>query len=98
MKNPFEKMPTVLTADELIDKAFRRAEKAASAATPKGGPRAKAREREELRVRTVSNVVRDNLRKLLDRTPGGSQSCRPFTASWSIRSSIGTSSTAPLGG
>ncbi|ASI99802.1 NOG1 family protein [Thermococcus celer] len=73
MKNPFEKMPTVLTADELIDKAFRRAEKAASAATPKGGPRAKAREREELRVRTVSNVVRDNLRKLLDRTPGVSE-------------------------
>ncbi|MCD6373511.1 MAG: NOG1 family protein [Thermococcus sp.] len=73
MKNPFEKMPTVLTADELIDKAFRRAEKAASAFTPRGGPRAKARQREELRVRTVSNVVRDNLRKLLDRTPGVSE-------------------------
>ncbi|MDK2853785.1 MAG: N-terminal helical domain, partial [Thermococcaceae archaeon] len=25
MKNPFEKMPTILLADELIDKAFRRA-------------------------------------------------------------------------
>ncbi len=73
MRNPFEKMPTVLTADELIDKAFRRAEKAASAATPRGGKRAKAREREEIRVRTVSNVVRDNLRKLLDRTPGVSE-------------------------
>ena len=73
MKNPFEKMPTVLTADELIDKAFRRAEKAASAFTPKGGPRAKARQREELRIRTVSNVIRDNLRKLLDRTPGVSE-------------------------
>lgn len=70
MKNPFEKMPTVLTADELIDKAFRRAEKAASAFTPQGGKVAKARQREELRVRTVSNVVRDNLRKILDRTPG----------------------------
>jgi nucleolar GTP-binding protein len=73
MKNPFEKMPTVLTADELIDKAFRRAEKAASASTPRGGPRAKAREKEELRIRTVSNVIRDNLRKLLDRTPGVSE-------------------------
>ncbi len=73
MKNPFEKMPTVLTADELIDKAFRRAEKAASAFTPKGGPKAKARGREELRVRTVSNVLRDNLKKLLDRTPGVSE-------------------------
>jgi nucleolar GTP-binding protein len=73
MKNPFEKMPTVLTADELIDKAFRRAEKAASAFTPKGGPKAKARQREELRVRTVSNVLRDNLKKLLDRTPGVSE-------------------------
>ncbi|NJE42441.1 NOG1 family protein [Thermococcus sp. GR6] len=70
MKNPFEKMPTVLTADELIDKAFRRAEKAASAFTPKGNRVMKARQREELRVRTVSNVVRDNLRKILDRTPG----------------------------
>ncbi len=70
MKNPFEKMPTVLTADELIDKAFRRAEKAASAYNPPGGKVAKARQREELRVRTVSNVVRDNLRKILDRTPG----------------------------
>ncbi|WP_456422574.1 NOG1 family protein [Thermococcus sp.] len=70
MKNPFEKMPTVLTADELIDKAFRRAEKAASAYNPPGGKVAKARGREELRVRTVSNVVRDNLRKILDRTPG----------------------------
>ncbi len=63
-------MPTVLTADELIDKAFRRAEKAASAYNPPGGKVAKARQREELRVRTVSNVVRDNLRKILDRTPG----------------------------
>jgi len=70
MKNPFEKMPTVLTADELIDKAFRRAERAASALTPRGGRASKARQREELRIRTVSNVVRDNLRKLLDRTPG----------------------------
>jgi len=70
MKNPFEKMPTVLTADELIDKAFRRAERAASAYSPPGGKVAKARAREELRVRTVSNVVRDNLRKILDRTPG----------------------------
>ncbi|WP_297499418.1 NOG1 family protein [Thermococcus sp.] len=70
MKNPFEKMPTVLTADELINKAFRRAEKAASAFNPLGGKVAKARRREELRVRTVSNVIRDNLRKILDRTPG----------------------------
>jgi len=70
MKNPFEKMPTVLTADELIDKAFRRAERAASAYNLPGGKVAKARKREELRVRTVSNVVRDNLRKILDRTPG----------------------------
>lgn len=70
MKNPFEKMPTVLTADELVDKAFRRAEKAASAYNPPGGRVAKARGREELRVRTVSNVVRDSLRKILDRTPG----------------------------
>ncbi len=37
---------------------------------PQGGKVAKARQREELRVRTVSNVVRDNLRKILDRTPG----------------------------
>ncbi len=70
MKNPFEKMPTVLTADELIDKAFRRAEKAASAFTPRGNRVSKARQREELRVRTVSNILRDNLKKILDRTPG----------------------------
>lgn len=73
MKNPFEKMPTVLTADELINKAFHRAEKVAAALTPKGGPKAKARQREELRVRTVSNVLRDSLKKLLDRTPGVSE-------------------------
>lgn len=70
MKNPFEKMPTVLTADELIDKAFRRAEKAASAFTPRGSRVSRARQREELRVRTVSNILRDSLKKLLDRTPG----------------------------
>ncbi len=70
MKNPFEKMPTILTADELIDKAFRRAEKAASAFTPRGNPISKARQREELRVRTVSNILRDSLKKILDRTPG----------------------------
>ncbi|AEC52813.1 hypothetical protein PNA2_1898 [Pyrococcus sp. NA2] len=70
MKNPFEKMPTVLTADELIDKAFRRAEKAASSFKPRGDRVKKARQREELRVRTVSNVIRDNLRKILERTPG----------------------------
>lgn len=70
MKNPFEKMPTVLLPDEILDKAFRRAEKAASSITPRGKPLHRAREREELRVRTFSNVVRDNLRKILDRTPG----------------------------
>lgn len=70
MKNPFEKMPTILLADELIDKAFRRAEKAASAFNPRGSAVSKARQREELRIRTVSNVIRDNLRKILDRTPG----------------------------
>jgi len=70
VRNPFERMPTVLTADELIDKAFRRAEKAASSFKPRGNKVKKARLREELRVRTVSNVVRDNLRKVLERTPG----------------------------
>ncbi|USG99792.1 NOG1 family protein [Thermococcus argininiproducens] len=70
MKNPFEKMPTILLADEIIDKAFRRAEKAASAFTPRGNIVSKARQREELRIRTVSNVIRDNLRKVLNRTPG----------------------------
>ncbi|AMM54819.1 NOG1 family protein [Pyrococcus kukulkanii] len=70
MRNPFERMPTVLTADELIDKAFRRAEKAASAFKPRGDKVKKARQREELRIRTVSNVIRDNLRKVLERTPG----------------------------
>lgn len=70
MRNPFEKMPTILLADEIIDKAFRRAEKAASAFTPRGNIISKARQREELRVRTVSNVTRDSLRKVLDRTPG----------------------------
>lgn len=70
MKNPFEKMPTILLANEIIDKAFRRAEKAASAFNPRGGVVSKARQREELRIRTVSNVIRDNLRKILNRTPG----------------------------
>ncbi|AFK22836.1 NOG1 family protein [Pyrococcus sp. ST04] len=70
MKNPFERMPTVLTADELIDKAFRRAERAASAFKPRGDKVKKARQREELRIRTVSNVIRDNLKKVLERTPG----------------------------
>ncbi len=73
MKNPFENMPTVLKSSELVDKAFKRAEKVASSVTPRGGRRAKAREREELRVRTVSSVLRDSLRKLLDRTPGVSE-------------------------
>lgn len=70
MRNPFERMPTILTADELIDKAFRRAEKAASSFMPRGDRVKKARQREELRIRTVSNVIRDYLKKVLERTPG----------------------------
>lgn len=54
-----------------------------SSTRPSGGPRrpllhspplrrksCQSPSEEELRVRTVSNVVRDNLRKILDRTPG----------------------------
>ncbi|MET1124935.1 MAG: NOG1 family protein [Archaeoglobaceae archaeon] len=55
----FRKLPTVLTADELVDKAFRRASKV-------GG---KGRERAINKLATVSNVTRDYFRKITSAHP-----------------------------
>ncbi len=56
----FRKLPTVLTAQELIDKAFRRASKV-SGRNP--------RERAMNKLATISNVTRDYFRKIIKAHP-----------------------------
>lgn len=70
MKNLFEKMLIVFIVDEFIDKVFRRVEKVVFVFIFQGGKVVKVCQREELRVRIVFNVVRDNFRKIFDRIFG----------------------------
>ena len=56
----FRKLPTVLTAQELIDKAFRRASRV-------GGR--SPRERALNKLTTISNVTRDYFRKIVSAHP-----------------------------
>jgi nucleolar GTP-binding protein len=70
--NPFKKMPTILTPEELMDKAHRRSEKVANElrTTLIGVTRlVKSRTIEEHKIRTMASVVSDNLLKIIDKTP-----------------------------
>lgn len=63
----FEKIHTVPTADELIDKAFKRAARAKSGKTITG--RGTAQKAEESMVLTSANVLSDNLANIVRRFP-----------------------------
>ena len=63
-------IPTVPTPDEILDKSFSRAKKAANKVRTSKIPRyQKAKKTEEARIKTAFQVVRDTLNNLLEKTP-----------------------------
>ncbi len=63
-------IPTVPTPDEILDKSFGRAKKAANKVRTSKVPRyKKAKMTEEARIKTAFQVTRDTLNNLLDKTP-----------------------------
>lgn len=63
-------IPTVPTPDEMLDKSFSRAKKAANKVrTSKIPRRLMAKKTEEARIKTAFQVTRDTLNNLLDKTP-----------------------------
>lgn len=63
-------IPTVPTPDEILDKSFSRAKKAANKVRTSKIPRyKKAKQTEEARIKTAFQVTRDTLNNLLDKTP-----------------------------
>ncbi len=69
--NPFRKIPTILYADELLDKAHNRAEKVASELrkTTRGQSLYKSRIIEEQKIRMASSVVSEYLTNVVKKTP-----------------------------
>jgi len=61
-ENPYSRMPTILTSDELVDKAFRRAKRA-----KRGKQSSRAGERTMLI--TASNILSDNLKNIIRSFP-----------------------------
>ncbi|QUH22918.1 NOG1 family protein [Methanobacterium alkalithermotolerans] len=63
-------IPTIPTTDELLDKGFRRAKKAAGLVRTSKIPRYKKSKRiEETRVITAGQVIKDRIKLILDRVP-----------------------------
>ena len=63
-------IPTVPTPDEILDKSFRRAKKAADKVRTSKVPRhLMAKKTEEARIKTACEVTKDTLNNLLDKTP-----------------------------
>jgi len=63
-------IPTVPTPDEILDKSFSRAKKAANKVRTSKIPRhQKAKKTEEARIKTAFQVTQDTLNNLLDKTP-----------------------------
>ncbi|WP_414468474.1 NOG1 family protein [Methanobacterium sp. ACI-7] len=63
-------IPTVPTPDEMLDKSFSRAKKAANKVRTSKIPRhQKSKKTEEARIKTAFQVTRDTLNNLLDKTP-----------------------------
>ena len=69
--NPFRKIPTILYADELLDKAHNRAEKVASELrkTTRGESLYKSRIIEEQKIRATTAVISDYLSTVVKKTP-----------------------------
>ncbi len=63
-------IPTVPTPDEILDKSFRRAKKAANKVRTSKVPRHQmAKRTEEARIKTACEVTKDTLNNLLNKTP-----------------------------
>lgn len=63
-------IPTVPTPNEILDKSFSRAKKAANKVRTSKIPRhQKAKKTEEARIKTAFQVTRDTMNNLLDKTP-----------------------------
>ena len=63
-------IPTVPTPEEILDKSFSRAKKAANKVRTSKIPRyKKAKQTEEARIKTAFQVTKDTLNNLLDKTP-----------------------------
>ncbi|MBP2171960.1 NOG1 family protein [Methanococcus voltae] len=69
--NPFKEMPSILYPDELMDKAYLRAEKLAGElrTTTRGLSTPKSRIIEDNKIRVISSVLSDNLIKIVEKTP-----------------------------
>jgi len=64
------KIPPIPTTEELLNKAFRRARKAASATRTSRMPtQKKAKTIESIRIQTACNVIRDKLKSIIEGTP-----------------------------
>ncbi|OFV68686.1 MAG: GTPase [Candidatus Syntrophoarchaeum caldarius] len=61
-ENPYSRIPTILSSDELVDKAFRRAKRA------KRGKRS-SRAGERTMLLTASNILSDNLKNIIRNFP-----------------------------
>ena len=69
--NPFKKMPSILYPDELMDKAYNRAEKVAGdlRTTERGLSLPKSRIIEDNKIRTTTSVISDTLLQIVEKTP-----------------------------
>jgi len=69
--NPFKKIPTILFPEELMNKAYNRAEKAADKLRRStiGLSLYKSRVVEEQKVRTATSVIADYLSNIVKKTP-----------------------------
>lgn len=66
----FKEIPTILTSDELVDLAFRKAAKAGSMSISKRGPKyVRVKRSEGQKVKTAARAIQDNFKKILRRTP-----------------------------
>lgn len=68
-KLAFERLPALPDPEELLDKAFRQASKAASALRVKGPPLEVAKQREAQRISVMSRTIKKMLIKLVAGTP-----------------------------
>lgn len=63
-------LPTIPTPEEVLDKSFRRAKKAASKVRSSKVPRnLKAKRTEEARVKTACQVIQETFKNILEKTP-----------------------------
>jgi len=69
MRQPFESMPTVLTSEELIDKAYRQNDRAELEMSDHVPPIVKAKKREAARIKVIEDVTAGYLEGLVKSVP-----------------------------